>query len=489
MTLPRMPTGIPGLDEILRGGLIPDSTYLIVGCTGAGKTILSLQWLLDGLRRGDPGLFITLAEPPETVARNVSGFGWNLEGLAILDLSPGQSLPAETGDEYHIFPPSEVEQTPTWQTIYDTIIRQQPRRVVIDSVTQLRYLSTDEYQFRKHILHLVNFLNRQRCTTLLTFEPLVLQQETSVALAADGVLQLHAEISAGRVITLRSLSVEKLRGSDFLSGRHPMRITGDGIRLFPHRIETPPDTLPNGERLPFGVAQLDDLMGGGLETHTTTIISGPSGVGKTTLGLQFLLTAAQHGKRAILYTFEESSASILTRARQLGLPVEAPLNAGNLQLVHINPLQLYPDELLHHIRRAVEGEGRQVVMLDSLRGYALAMEQFGLLTAHLQNIVTYLNSRGAITLLVNEIEHLTGELRITELGVSYLVDNLLLLRFAEYSGQVIRVIACLKKRLGSFQPELRRFDIGAGGIQIGEPLSTLRGVLTGVPEHENPPHA
>ena len=477
----RVSTGIEGFDEILHGGLIQGRCYLVVGETGTGKTILSIQWLLDGKKRGEAGLYVTLVEPWREIERDMASFGWDLRGIDVLDLTPTVKFEETAEGEYHVFPPSEVERIPVWQAIYQAVEAKNPRRVVIDSVTLLRYLSTDEYQFRKHILGLVRFLNSKGCTSLLTFEPTDLEGETSVALATDGMIRLRLEISPARVIGLRSLEVEKMRGSDFMTGLHPLRITDSGIKVFPHRIEKPRDVRPGEETLPFGIQQLDRLLGGGLETGTTTVISGPTGVGKSTLGMQFLAHAVANGKKAILYVFEESQQLVLARSRGVGIPIEEMIKSGDLRIVRANPLEFYPDEFLDLLRKAVEKENDKVVMIDSLRGYKMAMEQFGSLVAHIQNMVTYLNNRGVTTLLINEVEHLTGDLVLTEIGISHLADNLILIRYAEYAGKIIRVICCLKKRLGGHLPELWEFSVTPRGIRMERNLEELQGVLTGVP--------
>jgi circadian clock protein KaiC len=477
----RVPTGIAGLDEVLYGGLIAQSSYLLVGGAGTGKTILSLQWLRDAGRHSEAGLYVTLAEPGDKIERNIAGFGWRLDGLELVDLTPAAEPRAADAGEYHVFPPSEVEHVPMWQGIYEAIERHRPRRVVIDSVTQLRYLSTDEYQFRKQVLSLVNFLNRHGCTSLLVFEPSELERETSVGLAVDGIIRLRAEVSPNRVVGLRSVQVEKLRGSDFMSGLHPLRITGTGIHVFPHRIERPGGAHPAERRLASGLRELDELLGGGLDSGTVTLITGPSGVGKSTLGMQVAMQAVGRGERAVFYAFEESAESVLARSRGVGAHIEAALASGALRIVPVNPLELYPDEFLGMVRAAVEEDGCGLVVLDSLRGYYLAMEEFGSLVANIHNLVTCLNRRGVTTLLINEVEHITGNLMATELGVSYLADTIILMRYAEHAGQVIKVISCLKKRLGDFQPELRQMRVTARGIEISDKLEHLRGVLTGIP--------
>lgn len=477
----RIATGIPGVDELFHGGLIPRRSYLLVGGAGSGKTVFSVQWLLEGHRRGERLLYITLTEPASDIQQNMASFGWQFDGIDLLDLTPTGT--DETAEEYQVFSPSEVEHVAVWQTIYKAVLEKRPQRLVIDSVTQLRYLSIDEYQFRKKVLGLVSFLNKSGCTSLLSFEISELERETAVSLAVDGLIRLRAEVSPSRVIGLRSIQIEKFRGSDFNSGMHPMRITGNGIHVFPHRIEPIGGQHTTVDLLSSGIRQVDELLGGGIESGTTTIISGPSGVGKTTLGMAFLITAVATGKRAVLFTFEEAVESLMIRSRGIGMPLDDLLHVGTLKIVRLNPMEQYPDEFLGKVRDAVERAGFELVMIDSLRGYQLEMEQFGTPLDHIRNLVHYLNRYGVTSFLINEVEFITGSLRTTELAVSHLADNIILLRYAEYAGQVIKVIACLKKRLGDFQPDLRALHITPQGIQVGEKLANLRGVLTGVPEY------
>lgn len=477
----RVSSGIPGFDTVLRGGLIECQSYLLVGSAGTGKTLCSLQWLLDGVEKGERGLFVTLAEPLENIRRNVHSFGWSLGGLQMADLNPTSGGPETSLDDYEVFPPSEVERGPLWDGIYDAIEEHNPDRVVIDSVTQLHYLSTDDYQFRKQLLALVTHLRRAQCTTLLTFEPSELDREVSVALVVDGIFRLRMQVSPNRMTGLRNVQVQKLRGSGFLSGMHPLRITSGGIHVFPHHIEDTGDTEPSTDRLPSGIENLDRLIGGGLEPGTATILSGPCGTGKSTLGMQFLTQAAESGMRAVCYTFEEAPGSIIARTDALGLPVKRHLESGMLKIVRVNPMEFYPDEFLGLVRRAVDEDGRQAVMIDSLRGYELAMEEYGSLVANIQNMVTYLNRQRVTTLLINEIEKITGDLMPTEVGISYIADSVILLRYAESAGRVIKVIACLKKRYGSLDPSLCELKITEDGLEVGRELKEMRNILSGSP--------
>ena len=477
----RTPTGIPGLDDVLNGGLIPNHSYLLVGSAGTGKTIASLQWLLHGQQRGAKGLYITLAEPIDNIGRNVESFGWKVDDLNIVDLNPLSVSGDEGVKEYNIFAPSEVERTPMWEGIYDAVREHKPDLVVIDSVTQLRYLSSDDYQFRKQILALVKFLYRQGCTSFLTYEPSILEDEVSVALAVDGILRLRMEISPRRVIGLRSIHIDKLRGSSFMTGYHPLRFTDNGIRIFPRRVEEPGDVRPGQEQLKSGIDGLDSLLGGGLESGTTTILSGPVGAGKTTLGVQFLCNAVRDGKRAVLYTFEEAPISIVARAEAIGIPVREMVESDMLRIVRVNPMELYPDEFLGMLRTVVKDERVDTVLIDSLRGYDLAMEEFGSPIANIHNLVTFLNREQVTTIIINEVEAITGDLIATNFSVSYIVDNVIIVRYAEYRSRIIKVIACLKKRHGPMESSLREFRITKNGLEVSDAIKSLHGILSGTP--------
>lgn len=409
----------------------------------------------------------------------MASLGWSLNGFEILDLSP---LARETEPrEYRVFAPAQVEEPTIWQKIFEAIKEIEPQRLVIDPISIIRCLCPDAYQFRKNILSLVSFLNRLGCTSLLLAEPTEIEEEVSLSLVVDGVIRLVRQIGPSRVLEFRYLAIEKMRRSDFLSGFHPYRITNLGLEVYPHLIYSLQEAQITGSPISSGVQALDELLGGGIEEGTSTVISGPAGIGKSTLGLSFVTNAVKMGHRALILAFEESPPSLAYRGQAIGLPLKSQIKKGQIKIVYVNPLTLYPDELLHLIKKEVETEKRDVVMLDSLKGYNLCMDAFGDLTAHTHNLAAFLQSQRITTFWINEVERITGELSLTELGISYLFDNAILMRYAEMGIQLIRLIGCLKKRYGVFQSELREFRITPKGLWVGEKLKGLTWLLSGMP--------
>jgi circadian clock protein KaiC len=324
-------------------------------------------------------------------------------------------------------------------------------------------------------LSFLRYLVEQGATVLFTSEAGREAPDDDLQFMADGVI--HLDFSAEG----RTLGVSKFRGSDFRSGLHAMKLTATGVEVFPRLL---PDNYQQEfvpEPLPSGVPELDELLHGGLERGTISIISGPTGVGKTTLGLQFMKEAAGRGERSVVYTFEERIDTLLSRAESVHIPVHAMIKRGTLSVVQVEPLQWTPDEFARQVRQEVEEHGTRIVMLDSTSGYRLSLRS-GELVGHLHALCKYLQNMGVAVLLISEIEAITGEFRATETGISYLADNILFLRYLEVQGELRRAIGVLKKRLSSFERTLREIEISCYGIKVGKPLTELRGILRGTPE-------
>jgi circadian clock protein KaiC len=470
----RLSSGIVGLDEVLHGGLIPGRAYLVRGGPGTGKTTLGLHFLTAGRAAKDKPLFITLGETEEQVRRNGEMLGFKLDRIAFLDLSPSSTFFTEV-QSYDIFSPAEVERKPITQIILEQVKTLKPQRVFLDAVTQFRYLAADAFQFRRQVLSFLRFLVEQGATVLFTSEGSGDAPDDDLQFMSDGVIHLNFSGEG------RTLGVSKFRGSDFHSGKHAMKLGEAGMEVFPRLL---PETYQRdfvAEPLPSGLPELDELLHGGLERGTISIISGPTGVGKTTLGLQFLKEAAGRGERSVVYTFEEGVETILHRAEAVHIPARTMVARGTLSVVQVEPLQLTPDEFAHLVRHEVEEQEARIIMLDSTAGYRLSLGGGDLVT-HLHALCKYLQNMGVAALLVSEIEYITGEFRATEVGVSYLADNIVFLRYLEVHGELRRAIGVLKKRLSNFEKTLREIEITRYGIKVGKPLTELRGILRGTPE-------
>jgi circadian clock protein KaiC len=477
--LERLSTGIHGLDEVLHGGLIPGRTYLVRGGPGSGKTTVGLHFLTAGEASGKRALFITLGEPEAQIRQNAQTLGFALKETDFLDLSPTSSFFTEV-ESYDIFAPAEVERTPITQQIIERVESLAPQRVFVDAMTQFRYLATDAFQFRRQALALLRFLTEQGATVLFTSEGSAETPDDDLQFMADGVM--HLENAADG----RTINVIKLRGSDFRGGQHAMKLTANGVEIFPRLLPEAYQQEFTAESMSSGIPELDELLHGGLERGTISIISGPAGVGKTTLGLQFMKEAAGRGERSIVYTFEEGLETLLHRCEAVNIPVKAMLARGTLAVEAVEPLQLTPDEFAHLVRHEVEENGTRIVMIDSTSGYQLSLRGADLVS-HLHALGKYLQNMGVMVILISEIESITGDFRATDVGISYMADNIIFLRYLEMRGELHRAIGVLKKRLTSFERTLREIDVSRYGIKVGRPLTELRGILRGTPEWVDAP--
>ncbi len=475
----RLSTGISGLDEILHGGLIAGRAYLVRGGPGSGKTTVGLHFLTAGETTDERGLFITLGESAAQIRQNAAVLGITFKKVAFMDFSPSSAFFTEV-ESYDIFAPAEVERTPITQQIIERVEALTPQRVFVDAMTQFRYLATDAFQFRRQALALLRFLTERGATVLFTSEGNPESPDDDLQFMADGVIHLEAA-AEGRVI-----SVTKLRGSDFRSGGHAMKLTANGLEVFPRLL---PETYGQEfmvESLSSGIPALDELLHGGLERGTISIISGPTGIGKTTLGLQFMKEAAGRGERSVVYTFEEGLEMLTHRCEAVNIPVKRMMMRGTLAVVAVEPLQFTPDEFAQLVRHEVEEQGTRIVMIDSTAGYRLSLRGADLVS-HLHALGKYLQNMGVMVLLISEIEFITGEFRATEVGISYMADNIIFLRYLEMRGALHRAIGVLKKRLTSFEKTLREIEVSRYGIKVGRPLTELRGILRGTPEWGDAP--
>ncbi|MEF8818567.1 MAG: ATPase domain-containing protein [Haloferacaceae archaeon] len=457
-----MSTGIPGADEVLSGGFLPARSYMLRGEAGTGKTIVEFHYLTAGVDAGESCLFVAFEESADGVRANASTLGFDLDGVEIPDLSPDATRFTEE-EQYSVFAPDEVESRSVTDRIVAAVERVDPDRVFVDPITQLQYLSADDFQLRQEVAGLMSYLEGRGATTLCTTQPTSTRPDDDLQYICDG------SITLGRGPAGRSLTVEKFRGSDFRSGGHALTVGETGITVFPSLVPGEHDREFDLEQIGSGVEALDDLLGGGIERGTVTVVSGPSGVGKSTTAVHFLLRAAARDERAVAYLFEESEASLRHRARAIGLPVDESTADGDLSLEHVEPLALSSGEFAHQVRTEVEERGARVVMIDGTSGDRLSIRgDESDLVAELHALVRYLRNVGVTVILVEETGSVTGEFQPTREGISYLADNILFLRYLELDGEIRKAVGVLKKRLGAFEPALRELRITDDGLWIDE---------------------
>jgi len=470
----RLSTGVTGLDEVLNGGFIPKRSYLVRGGPGSGKTTLGVHYLAAGVANGERVLFICLGEPEPHIRQNAKSFGFDLKDVVFLDLSPGPESFAEI-ETYDIFSPAEVEKEPTTRKIVDQVEKIKPNRVFIDAIAQFRYLATDVSQFHKQVLSFLRFLVSQGCTVLLTSESGKETPDDDLQFLSDGVINLEYALEG------RYLSVTKYRGSGFRDGRHFVRLSDKGMAVFPRLIPAAYKQEFAPETFSSGVPDLDELLYGGLKRGTITIISGPSGVGKTTVGLLFMKEAAGRGQRSVLYSFEEDPHTLLRRSEAINIPVQALIDKGMLSVVKVEPLKQSPEEFAYMVRKAVEEQDARIVMIDSVSGYEICLGGDDLVS-HLHALCKYMANMGVTVILVNEVEAITGDFRVTEVGISYMADNIVFMRYLELNGELRKAIGILKKRMSNFGKSLRELKITRHGVELGRPLTGLKGILSSMPE-------
>lgn len=474
MSVERISTGVSGFDEILDGGLIRGRNVLVRGSPGSGKTIFGLHFLSAGIDAEETALYINMGEPQAYVEETADAFGLNTEQIQFHNLSPTQEQFSER-NSYSVFESAEVEQPGFIEDLRDKVDEIKPDRVLLDPITEFRYLTTDERQFRSGILGLLDYLKEVGATVMLTSQAGGSITDDDLQFLVDAVVTLDVTPES------RAVNVSKFRGSSFRRGNHSYDITDEGLTVWPTLVPSEQEREVESGTLSSGVAELDDLLYGGLDQGTVTILSGPTGVGKTTTGLQFLIQAALEGKQSVLFQFEEAEWTIRKRADAIGLPLQDALDSGQLSIVEIDPEEYTVGEFEDLVREAVI-DGTEVVMIDGSQGFQENLRGLDNTTGALLRIGRFLRAAGVSTILVNEVHNITGDFHATEERTSNLADNIMFLRHVEYRGKVRKVIGTLKMRTSDFERSLRELEITADGIRVGEPLPQLRGILTGTPE-------
>jgi circadian clock protein KaiC len=467
-------SGVPGLDQVLGGGFPSGQVSLLRGASGVGKTTLSLQFLMEGARIGEAALYLGTSETEQDIRHVAASHGWSLQGVS-LHHHEHQSVEVEQT----MLHPAEVELPRTIDSMLSIVKEISPKRVVIDSLAEFRVLARDELWYRRQLMTLKQFFSNEDCTVLLIelgdgSQP-VLDSIVSGVVQLDRTTPLYGP-------DRRRLRVSKIRGQQFTTGFHDYVIHTGGLEVFPrltaaeHR-----QPAPRGQ-ISTGMPGMDTMLGGGLTRGTSILLLGPSGTGKSVMATRLAVAAAERGERSALFVFDERVQTLFQRAEGIGLPLEKYCEKNLIQIRQIDPAELTSGEFSHTVRSLVEDEGIQLLVIDSLNGYAYAMPQEQLLSLHLHELASYLNQKGVTSIFTATQHGLVSPHGDQPFDVSYLADTVILFRHFEFGGQLHKAVSVYKSRGGPHETAVREFTIDSGGIRLGEPLKAFRGILSGVPE-------
>jgi circadian clock protein KaiC len=471
-------TGIWGLDDILSGGFSRGHLFLIEGAPGTGKTTLALQFLLEGMRAGEKCLYITLSETERELRGGAASHGWSLDGLDIFELLPPESL-LDSEQQQSLLYSSDLELGETTKQIFEVVERLRPSRVVLDSLSEIRLLAQSSLRYRRQILAIKHYFAKFNTTVVMLDDLTAELADKTVHSIAHGVLRLE-ELAPAYGAERRRVRITKYRGTKFRGGYHDSTITTGGINVFPRLVASEHRTGFERGQLLSGIAELDQLLGGGIDKGSSTLVLGPAGTGKSLAVIVFAVAAIARGEKAALFVFDEELGLLFARMKQMGIDLEAMQRTGNLFVEQVDAAELSPGEFAHRVRRRVDDDAIKTVVIDSLNGYQAAMPEENSLILHVHELLQYLNRQGAATFMTVAQHGLVGDMK-APVDVTYLADTVILLRYFEAMGNVRRAMSVIKKRTGAHENTIREYRISHQGLTIGAPLEGFQGVLRGVP--------
>jgi len=472
-------TGVPGLDDILAGGLSVGHVFLLEGNPGTGKTTIALRFLLEGAKRGEACLYVTLSETERELRAGAKSHGWDIDGnVKIFELVPSESL-LDADQQQSLLYSSDLELGETTKAIFQAFEKLQPKRVVLDSLSEIRLLAQSSLRYRRQILALKHYFARQGSTVLLLDDLTSDTLDKTVHSVVHGVIKLE-ELAPDYGAERRRMRVTKYRGQAFRGGYHDFVIRTGGVAVFPRLVAAEHRRSFTRKQMTSDVPELDALLGGGIEQGSSTLVLGPAGTGKSTFVLQFLTAAVKRGEKASFFVFDEELGLLFDRTRAMGYDLEAMRNSGALHIEQVDAAEMSPGEFAHRVRQRVDQDQSKTVVIDSLNGYQSAMPEENALVLHIHELLQYLNRQGATTFLTVAQHGLVGDMK-APVDVTYLADTVVLLRYFEAAGKVRRAVSVIKKRSGSHEDTIREFRIGHKGLSLGKPLDEFQGVLRGVP--------
>lgn len=478
-SVPKASVGIKGLDDILGGGLARSRLHLLEGTPGTGKTTIALQFLLDGSKAGERGMYVTLAETDEELRAGAASHGWTLDSqIEVFELVPPESL-LDPQQQQSLLYSSDLELGETTKLIFEAIERFKPNRVVLDSLSEIRLLAQSSLRYRRQILALKHYFAHHKATVLMLDDLTGEDRDQTVHSIAHCVMRLE-ELAPNYGAERRRMRVIKCRGQRFRGGYHDFAITTGGVEIYPRLVAADTQKSFSRERVTSRIPELDALLGGGIEKGSSALILGPAGTGKSLLSLHFAAAAVERGERAALFIFDEELGLLFSRALAMGIDLRKLCDTGKMFIEQVDAAEQSPGEFAHKVRACIDNGDVRTVVIDSLNGYQAAMPEEQFLVLHIHELLQYLNRQGATTFLTVAQHGMVGDMK-APIDLTYLADTVILLRYFEAMGRVRRAMSVIKKRAGSHEDTIREFRIGGQGIKLGEPLYDFQGILRGIP--------
>lgn len=460
-----VPTGVGGLNEILRGGFPPSNLYLLQGAPGAGKTTAALQFLLAGVEAGERCIYVSLSQTAAELDSIAISHGWSLNGIRVEELSASDAVNGAA--DQTIFQTAELRLDETRQAIERAIDEHKPSRLVYDSLLEIRLITGDTPRFRRELIGFKAFLAKRNVVALL----LDTQNGESVngeevEGIAHGVIRFDKSLDEYGPVR-RRIEVSKMRGVPIADGYHDMAIReGQGVVVFPRIVPGAAKEARKPELIKSGVDTLDEMFGGGQESGTTTLVIGQSGTGKSTMASLYSTAALKRGESVALFLFEERLETFFRRSEGLGMNLRQFHDNGQLIICDFNPNEISPGEFAQVVQNIVTQDNSRVVVIDSFTGYLNSLPHREKAVRDIQALLKYLARAGVLTMLIVAQHGLLGQNVGIDVDVSFLGDTVLLLRITEHDGRLRRNITVVKKRHGPHDLDVHELFIKSSGVTV-----------------------